>query len=198
VYDVDEYNKTLGNYGLRESLTRSFVNFTSTPNTPKSSHTLYFDVDSPDNPAVNFTQQPKLYLINSFENSFSKVSSAPVATYPTPNAFFSNYENGNLMDQVFSNPGVDRDNFNWEPNREKGEFSLLGGVDINPFEVYVIWDPSSTPNVYNFGNGQERINCGMALIYISSVKTGQDNTDVVTGGNGKASVSFYVVYPVKY
>jgi hypothetical protein len=198
VYDVDEYNKTLGNYGLRESLTRSFVNFTSTPNTPKSSHTLYFDVDSPDNPAVNFTQQPKLYLINSFENSFSKVSSAPVATYPTPNAFFSNYENGNLMDQIFSNPGVDRDNFNWEPNRGKGEFSLLGGVDIHPFEVYVIWDPSSTPNVYNFGNGQERINCGMALIYISSVKTGQDNTDVVTGGNGKASVSFYVVYPVKY
>jgi hypothetical protein len=35
----------------------------------------------------------------------------------------------------------------------------------------------------------------MALLYISSVKSGQDNTDLVSGGNGKASVSFYVVYP---
>lgn len=198
VYDIDEYNSTLGNYGLRESLTTTFVNYSTTPNTPLSSHTLYFDVDSPEDTVANLTQSPKFYLINTSGNNFSMASSISVASYPTPDDFFSDYENGNLMNTIFSNQTIDKDKFSYEPNRSKDQFSSVGGIDIHPFEVFIVWDSSAAPDVYSTNSGVKRVNCGMALIYISSVKTGKDNFDTTTGGNAKASVSFYVVYPVKY
>lgn len=192
VYDIDVYNNTLGNYGLRESLTSDFVDLSNKPNAPLSSHSLYFDVDSPDNPSANFTEKPKLYLINTPGNNFSRITAAPVATYSTPDAFFAAYKDGSLVDLIFSQ--TDPDNFSLEPAWKKSD----GGLEINPFKVYVVWDPDMLPEIYNIGGTQKRVYCGMALLYISSVKTGQDNTDPITGGNGKASVSFYVEYPVKY
>jgi hypothetical protein len=192
VYDIDVYNNTLGNYGLRESLTPNFIDFSKKPNTPLSSHSLYFDVDHPDNPSVNFTEQPRLYLINTPGNNFSRISATPVTTYPTPDAFFEAYENGSLVDMIFSQ--IDPDNFTWTPEWKKSD----GGLEIKPYEVYIVWDPEKLPETYFVGGSKKRIYCGMALLYISSVKTGQDNTDALTGGNGKASVSFYVEYPVKF
>jgi hypothetical protein len=197
VYDIDEYNSTLGNYGLRESLTPAFVNYSTTPNTPMSNHTLFFDVDSPDDTVANFTQLPKLFLINTPGNNFSRISAVPVATYDTPNDFFNNYESGNLMNQVMGS-SIDKYNFNYTPYRSKDQFLTMGGLSIHPYEVYIVWDPSAAPDHYTTSTGQQFISCGMALIYISSVKSGEENFSSVTGGNGKASVSFYVVYPVKY
>lgn len=195
VYDIDEYNNTLGNYGLRESLTPNFIDFSKEPNTPFSDHSLYFDVDHPDNPSVNFTEKPKLYLINTPGNNFSKVTATPVATYSTPDEFFKEYDNGNLMKSIFSKSNPD--NFSWN-SRDKSDFQSQGGLEIKPYEVYVVWDPEKSPEIYFIGVDKKRIYCGMTLLYISSVKSGQDNTNPFTGGNGKASVSFYVEYPVKY
>jgi hypothetical protein len=193
VYDIDTYNSTLGNYGLRESLTPDFLNFSKNPTTPLSAHSLYFDVDSPNDPVVNFNQKPKLYLVNTAGNNFSRITATPVGIYLTPDDFFAAYENGDLMKSILN--GKDPDNFSWVPYSDKSDG---GGIEISPYEVYVVWDPELLPELYSVGGDEKRIYCGMALLYISSVKSGSENTDSVTGGNGKASVSFYVEYPVKY
>ncbi|HPS13738.1 MAG TPA: hypothetical protein PLB87_10710 [Prolixibacteraceae bacterium] len=192
VYDIDVFNKTLGNYGLRESLTPNFIDHTSVPNQPLSSHSLYFDVDHPDNPSVNYAEKPRLYLLNTKGNNFSKITATPVTTYPTPDAFFKAYEDGSLTDLIFSK--ADPDNFDWTPGWGKAD----GGLSINPYEVYVMWDPDMLPETYQVDGKKKRVYCGLAILYISSVKSGQDNTNSSTGGNGKASVSFYVEYPVKF
>jgi hypothetical protein len=200
IYDIDDYNTMLGNYGLRQSLTRSFVNDSKVPHVPVSSHSLYFDVDSPDNPSANFTQKPELYLVNTLGNNFSKITALPVASFPTADAFFTAYESGNLMRAIFNHSDFrgTPDNFGWRVERDKNSFEWQSGIEIMPNEVYVIWDPAEVPDIYNFGLSKSRIYCGMALLYISSVKSGDDNTDPGWGGNGKATVSFYVKYPVKY
>jgi len=56
------------------------------------------------------------------------------------------------MASIFSLSG-NPDNFSW--NKEWGKTD--GGLGINPYEVYVIWDPDLTPETYNVGGVEKRI-----------------------------------------
>jgi hypothetical protein len=196
VYLVDRFNETLGNYGIRESLTRTFIDFTGTVRKPMSNHTLYFDVASPNNPALNHDQRPRLFLVNSDENEYSEISTTAVANFSTPDAFFEAYESGQLALDIF-NSGTPYSG-NWTNSSTKQQVDQNGGINIQPGEVYLLWDPNGSFDVFNVEGQQREIFCSMALIYISSVKSGDDNTTPETGGNGKASVSFYVQYPIKH
>ncbi|MBN2263898.1 MAG: hypothetical protein JW735_13340 [Prolixibacteraceae bacterium] len=196
VYLVDRFNETLGNYGIRESLTRTFIDFSGTVRKPMSNHTLYFDVASPNNPALNHDQKPRLFLVNSDENEYSEISATAVANFTTPDAFFEAYESGQLALDIF-NSGTPYTG-NWTNRTTKQQVDQNGGINIQPGEVYLLWDPNGSSNFFNEGGQQREIFCSMALIYISSVKSGDDNTTPETGGNGKASVSFYVQYPIKH
>jgi len=196
VYDIDQFNVLLRNYGIRESLTRSFVDLSVDPHKPLTDHSLYFDVDTPLDSLVNFTQKPKLYLVNTAGNNFSMVTTEALAQYSSADDFFAAYESGELMQTVFN--GIDPDALNWSRVRHKTAFSSLGGISLEPGGVYAIWDPEGTTESFFINLGKVRIYCSLALIYVSSVKSGQDTTDPETGGNGKASVSFYVQYPIQY
>jgi len=199
VYDIDEFNPKLKNYGLREALTSGYIDYSKIPNVPVSGHSLYFDVDSPNDPAQNFTQKPELYLINSSENNFSMVTTEAVATFATHDAFIKAYEDGSLMSMIMTSPkntGTPEE-FSWSEKRSSYEFSTLGGLQIQPYEVYVVWDPTLKADKYSTSTGNNYIYCGIALIYVASVESGDDNTGS-TGGMGKASVSFYVEYPLQY
>lgn len=199
IYDIDEFNPKLKNYGLREALTSGYIDYSKVPNVPVSAHSLYFDVDSPNDPALNFTQKPELYLVNSSDNNFSMITSEPVAAFDTHDAFIAAYENGSLMSMIMTSPkntGTPEE-FSWSEKRSSYEFPTLGGLQIQPYNVYVVWDPTLKADKYTTSTGNKYIYCGIALIYVASVESGDDNTGS-TGGMGKASVSFYVEYPLQY
>jgi hypothetical protein len=201
IYDIDTYNPKLKNYGLREALTDEYINNLVIPNVPISDHSLYFDVDSPNDPAVNFNQKPELYLVNTVLNNFSKISASSVTTFNTHDEFIEAYENGSLMNLIMndSRAGFSNGSFIWSDSRDKTDFIGNNGIEINPYEVYIVWNPESQTDDYIVeGNKNRHIFCGMALVYISSVKSGSDNTDITTGGMGKAYVSFYVEYPLMW
>lgn len=161
-----------------------------------SNHTLYFDVASPNTPALNHDQKPRLFLVNSDENEYSEISTTAVANFTTPDAFFEAYESGQLAQNIFSS-GTPYTG-NWTNRTTKQQVDQNGGINIQPGEVYLLWDPNGSFDVFDVDGQQREIFCSMALIYISSVKSGDDNTTPETGGNGKASVSFYVQYPIKH
>jgi len=198
VFDIDQYNTKLKNYGLLEALTASFIDFSSVPNKPISEHSLYFDVDSPENEATNLSQKPELYLINTPENNFSRISSLPIASYNTHDKFIEAYESGSLMQTIMNLNTGNLTNFNLSNSFDKNSFTGTNGIVLQPYGVYVIWDPNSSPDSFATDNGQKHIFCGMALLYVSSVKSGADNNVPGTGGQGKATVSFYVEYPLQF
>ncbi|MBP7507143.1 MAG: hypothetical protein KA807_04925 [Prolixibacteraceae bacterium] len=201
IYDIDTYNPKLKNYGLREALTDEYINDLVIPNVPISDHSLYFDVDSPDDPTANFTQKPELYLVNTVLNNFSKISASSVTSFNTHDEFIAAYENGSLMNLIMNDPkaGFSNGSFTWADSRDKSDFIGNNGIAINPYEVYIVWNPDSQSDDYTVeGNKSRHIFCGMALVYISSVKSGSNNTDNATGGMGKANVSFYVEYPLMW
>lgn len=193
VYDIDKFNEQLNNYGLRDGLTYSFIDFTATPNIPVSPHTLYFDVDSPEDVTNNGSEKPKLYLINTDGNNFSNITSVPVTTqYKSVDAFNKAYEDGTLMEQIMDLNTGTTESFNCTNKRSKFEFSTLGGLDLETYGVYVVWDSSKIADNYPKGTSNQYIYCGMAIIYIADVRSGDDNN------MGISSVSFYVEYPVQY
>lgn len=196
VYNIDKFNETLGNYGIRESLTRAYIDFSGDIRTPLSDHTLYFDVASPNNPASNYNEKPKLFLVNTDGNNYANITANPVANYSTPDAFFDAYESG-VLDQTAFGSGTPY-SANWTNRLTKAQVQQMGGIAINPGDVYLLWDPFGQIDIFEVNGINREVFCSMAFIYISSVKSGNDNTTPQTGGNGKASVSFYVQYPIKH
>ncbi len=199
VYDIDTYNPKLKNYGLRDALPNEFINTYVVPNKPISDHSLFFEVDSPEDPNVNYTEKPELYLVNTVLNNFSKISANSVATFNSHDEFVLAYENGTLMNSIMSNANANVNGglFSWTDSRDKSEFTGTNGIEIKPYEVYIVWDPESQADEYVLNpKNTKHIFCGVALVYISSVKTGSDNTVNNTGGNGRATVSFNVEYPL--
>ncbi len=199
VYDIDTYNPKYKNYGSLNELNDQYVNANVVPNKPLSDHSLFFDVDSPDDPTINFTEKPELYLVNTVLNNFSKISANPVATFDSHEDFVVAYENGTLMNSIMSNANANVNGglFSWADSRDKSEFVSTNGIEIKPYEVYIVWDPESQADEYVLNSKiKKHIFCGVALVYISSVKTGSDNTVNNTGGNGRAAVWFNVEYPL--
>jgi len=196
VYDIDEFNYIMLNYGQRQSLTSDFVTSTI-PHMPiKVEHNLFADVDSTENPQINLTQKPKLYLVNTEANNFSKITASPVSSFPTHDSFVTAVMDGSLMLSIISSPNYlgDLTGMNWADHRDKTSFAPYQGLTVKPGEVYMVYDSTKVPFTFS----GYRIYSGVALIYISAVKSGEDNTDPDSGGMGKGSISFYVEYPVVF
>jgi hypothetical protein len=203
VYNIWEYNKTYQYYGQQDKLDpdKGTVNVNTNPPTPYTDHSFFFDVDEPTN--LTLRQTPKLYLVSTPENKYSMISSQPIARYNNNTDFTSDLDQ--LMQDVFNSNFQSRGNapftpfsFNstasevmWSPSISAAQLAGAGnGLNIQLGEVYVIWNPKGTNEVFNSGGKTYNNYCDVAFLYIEGLFDGTGST------NNIGNVTFYVVYPL--
>ncbi len=84
---------------------------------------------------------------------------------------------------------------NWTDHLTKTSFGPHNGLKVEAGGVYIVYDANQSP--FQFSCRGIRNYLGAALIYVSAVKTGRDNSGG-PGANEKGSISFYVEYPAVY
>ncbi|MCX6224549.1 MAG: hypothetical protein NTV01_07320 [Bacteroidia bacterium] len=196
VYHIDEFDALLQNYGARKTLTPNFVT-TTIPYMPKNvEFNIYVDVDSAENAAANFQQRPKLYLVNTTANNFSNITATPVASFTTQKDFDQAIKDMSLMQTIESSQYYQGSNagMKWADvdRRGKDSFGAYMGLTVKPGEVYMVYDTTEPPTIIS----GYTVHRGVALIYISAVKSREENAEPTSGGIDKGSISFYVQYPV--
>ena len=200
IYDIDEYDKNLMNYGQLSSLPSEFVTST-VPYMPREDPRVHFnlfvDVDSPENPAVNIDEKPEIYLVNTTANNFSQITASPVTSFDTYDLFVAAVKDGSLMRSIANDPRFNKAllPMNWSDHRDKTSFGPQQGLPVVAGGVYIVYDANQSP--FQFSCSGIRNYLGAALIYVSAVKTGRDNSGG-PGANEKGSISFYVEYPAVY
>lgn len=202
-YKIDKYNSTYQYYGQQDKLfvSNGTVSLLTTPPTPTTDHSFFFEVDQPQN--LTLSQEPKLYLVNNILNKYTMISAQPVARYSNNTSF--NNDLDNLMQELFKNEFQSRGNapntsfeFNpsatqvmWTPSKSASDLAGSGnGLPIKMGEVYVIWDPAGSQESFSNGGKVYTDYCDVALVYIEEVSTGENASHHI--GN----VTFYVVYPM--
>jgi hypothetical protein len=202
-YNIWEYNKTYQYYGQQDKLDpdKGTVNMNTNPPTPYTDHSFFFEVDEPTN--LTLRQTPKLYLVSTPENKYSMISSQPIARYNNNTDFTSDLDQ--LMQDVFNSNFQSRGNapftsfsFNstasevmWSPSISAAQLAGAGnGLNIQLGEVYVIWNPIGTNEVFSSGGKTYNNYCDVAFLYIEGLFDGTGST------NNIGNVTFYVVYPL--
>jgi hypothetical protein len=201
VYKIDKYDERYHSYGEKDNLSPLLgdVNLLTTPPTPETDHSFYFEVPNPTNKAL--LQTPKLFLVESRFNNYSKVTAKPIAQYSRNSDFINDLPY--LVDLVFKNntfqprgtAPVTNFTFNsntmWEPSLTADELFKAGGIDLQLGEVYIIWNPDGNKVVdRNIGGSKFSNYCEVAFLYIDGLSDGSGTNHHI--GN----VSFYVAYPL--
>jgi len=203
VYDIELYNPFYQYYGQQDKLDpdRGSVNIYSTPPTPNTGHSFFFEVDEPNNLALR--QIPKLYLVNTDGNKYSMITSQPIARYNNNTEF--NNDLDVLMQDVFNPSFQSKGNapntsflFNsseteimWTPSLSAVQTAGAGnGLSVQMGEVYVLWNPQGNHEMFSSGGSTYNNYCDVAFLYIEEISDGDGSAHNI--GN----VTFYVVYPL--
>ncbi|MBN1925940.1 MAG: hypothetical protein JW798_08895 [Prolixibacteraceae bacterium] len=213
-YKIDEFDDINKTYG---KLTSGIINYveTGTYDFPGSEadYTFYFDVDNPKDWETNFNQEPELYLVNNDLNKFEYITRYPVAYLSGADDLDSlcsekgNYE---LIRHIFMNDfstfapaGITPTtihNFTytetplmWSNSIPKSGINHPDGIELREGGVYVLWDNLEIPSFLD----NNKVYCHLALLFIYDIKTGEENKTPLTNENGRATVTFYVQYPLE-
>lgn len=183
VFKIDKFNEVEQNFGSIVNLdNQNYGLVNGEYNAPRTSHSLYFDIDEPD---VYKAQIPKLYLIQSTENVFTHVAELAGISYASSENFNQAYEESDLIDQIFSRVITRNGGSFWPGYQTSSSLDFPNGLEIEEGHVYVIWNPYSPIDDTN------NLFCDMALLYIEHINPGGQN-----GNNDRALVNIYVQYPV--
>jgi len=203
VYNIWEYNMLYQYYGQQDKLDpdKGSVNIYSNPPTPNTDHSFFFEVDDPNNTTLR--QVPKLYLVNNDKNKYSMISTQPIARYNN-NTDFDN-DLVQLMEDVFKSSFTSRGNspntpfkfkssdneIMWDLYTSAAQLEGPGkGMAIQMGEVYVIWNPHGSSEIFSSLGKTYSNYCDVAFLYIEQVSDGNGSQHNI--GN----VTFKVVYPL--
>lgn len=205
VYKIDIYDEDYNYFGKIDNLSMNHIDYTTTPPSPQSNHSFYFEVAQPQNTILR--QYPKLFLVKYNGkldyNRFTRVTEKPVANYSSNGDFSSDLDN--LIDHVFNEGAFtslgnaptynfqfsEGESYGWEPFRTAEQMALDGiGVDIKLGDVFIIWNPNGTAESFTSGGNTFSSYCDVAFLYIDGLSDGT-NTNHNIG-----FVSFYVAYPL--
>lgn len=203
VYKIDNFDDRYYYFGKVDNLSPGVgdINLFANPPVPLTNHSFYFEVDEPTN--TTLAQEPKLYLVNSLGNNFSRITSEPVARYSSNSAFANGVDN--LMEKIFNNsfqstgvPTVTTFSFSslgaltmWSPSSSAVDLAGAGnGINLSLGDVYIIWNPDAIPQSIGINGSTYSNYCDVALLYVDGISDGQGTN------HGIGFVSFYVVYPL--
>lgn len=189
VYDITEWDQTNTRFGTMKTLADNGVyGYDGDDYFAPTKYSFYFEVDD-----VNAyePQDPKLYLVSTASNSFDHIAKINTqVSITTINDFKDACKDDDFINDVISQGRSNGLSWMWDDpiSANSMQWEDQSGIQINEFDVYVLWNPNS--NI----NESDELFCEVALLYVYKINRGADPSRI--NGNDRAEVTFFVQYPL--